>query len=97
MGKPSTLLFDLIREEHNLTNEDLSKFLIIGDNLETDHMFGKNNQIDSLCVLTGCTTEFKAKRVLVDKVYSEKFEAVPTHTQPYLGYSARFNDFKDFS
>lgn len=79
MGKPSTLLFDLIREEHGLEKEDLSKFLMIGDNLETDHMFGKNNKIDTLCVLTGCTTEFKAKRVLVDKVYSEEFEAVPTH------------------
>ena len=30
---------------------------MIGDNIETDITFGKNGGIDSLCVLTGVSTE----------------------------------------
>jgi 4-nitrophenyl phosphatase len=30
---------------------------MIGDNLDTDITFGKNGGIDSLCVLTGVSTE----------------------------------------
>lgn len=29
---------------------------MIGDNVETDILFGVNNKIDSLVVLTGCST-----------------------------------------
>jgi ribonucleotide monophosphatase NagD (HAD superfamily) len=30
---------------------------MIGDNIETDITFAKNGRIDSLCVLTGVSTE----------------------------------------
>lgn len=53
MGKPSTLLFDLIRREHELEENELSEFLMVGDNLETDGKFGSLNRIDTLCVLSG--------------------------------------------
>jgi ribonucleotide monophosphatase NagD (HAD superfamily) len=33
MGKPSTRAFDLIRQEHDLADVPLSKFLMVGDNL----------------------------------------------------------------
>ena len=56
-GKPSKRLFDLLRQQHGLENEPLSKFLMVGDNLETDIMFARNNKIDSLLVLSGVTSE----------------------------------------
>ena len=40
------------------------KALMIGDNLETDIMFGKKNNIDTLLVLSGVTTETKARNTL---------------------------------
>ena len=65
MGKPFTYIFDLIRKQHGLENEPLSKFLMTGDNLQTDILFGLNNRIDTLLVLTGCTTTSKAERVVL--------------------------------
>ena len=61
MGKPSKRAFDLIREEHGLTDLPLEKFLMVGDNLQTDMVFANENKIDSLLVLSGCTSETKAK------------------------------------
>lgn len=80
MGKPMTHLFDLIREEHGLKDESLSKFLITGDNLETDIKFGENNGIDSLLVLTGCTQLTKAQQAFSssDKK-NESYEGRPTY------------------
>lgn len=34
---------------------------MIGDNLQTDIMFGQLNQIHTLLVLSGCTSESKIK------------------------------------
>jgi len=64
MGKPMTHLFDLIRQEHGLTSEPLSKFLMVGDNLATDIRFGATNGIDTLLVFTGCTRPEKAVDVM---------------------------------
>jgi arabinose operon protein AraL len=55
MGKPSRFAFDLIRRECNLQDEPLSRFLMIGDNLQTDIKFAEANGIDSLLVLSGVT------------------------------------------
>ena len=40
MGKPSKHLFDLVRSQHGLQDEPLDKFLMTGDFLETDIVFG---------------------------------------------------------
>lgn len=58
IGKPSTLPFEMITKEHSIPTdkESLSSILMVGDNLETDIKFGKNNQIDTLLVLSGCTS-----------------------------------------
>ena len=34
---------------------------MIGDNLETDILFGNRCQVDTLCLLTGVTNEEKAQ------------------------------------
>ena len=57
MGKPSSYAFDLIRREHGLLEQPLSKFLMIGDNLQTDIKFAEVNSIDSLLVLSGVTND----------------------------------------
>jgi len=41
MGKPSTNGFEIICKEHDIPKD--AKILMIGDNLETDIMFGQNN------------------------------------------------------
>jgi len=54
---------------------------MIGDNLQTDIMFGKNNVIDTLLVLSGVTNEAKLKSgSLLPN------EAMPTYIQPSLNY-----------
>ena len=80
-GKPSRFAFDLIREQHGLEDVPLSKFLMVGDNLETDIKFGSNCGIDTLLVLSGCTSEQKALEVLNNDQLSAA-EAKPTHVQP---------------
>ena len=56
MGKPTPRLFEILRKEHGLESEELSKFIMIGDTLKTDIMFGNNSGIDTLVVLSGNTT-----------------------------------------
>ena len=64
IGKPDTIGFELIRRQHQLENEPLSKFLFIGDNLSTDILFANRSNIDSLLVLSGVTNVATAEKVL---------------------------------
>ena len=50
-----------MRKEHSLENAPLSKFLMIGDSLETDILFGNNCGIDTLLVTSGNIDLEKAK------------------------------------
>ncbi|XP_063673715.1 uncharacterized protein LOC134810951 [Bolinopsis microptera] len=54
LGKPSHLMFDMIRSEHNL--QDKSKVLMVGDTLESDIQFGINSGVDTALVLSGITS-----------------------------------------
>jgi 4-nitrophenyl phosphatase len=54
IGKPSTMMFDMISADHNL--QDKSKILMVGDNLATDIQFGINSGIDTALVLSGITS-----------------------------------------
>ena len=57
MGKPNPQIFEIIKKEHpHLRDKALKKFLMVGDNLKTDIMFGNNCQIDTLVVLSGNTS-----------------------------------------
>jgi len=77
MGKPSRFAFDLIRKENNLEDRPLSRFLMIGDNLQTDIKFAEVNGIDSLLVLSGVTNINKCQYVIKNGVDST--EGCPTH------------------
>ena len=65
MGKPSLLLFELIREEHKLENTSLDDFLMVGDNLETDGKFGSLNGISTLCVMSGVASMPQIERIVI--------------------------------
>ena len=60
IGKPHSLLFDIIRREHKLENEQLEKFVMVGDTPGTDIKFGNNSKIDTILTLSGNTTVKKA-------------------------------------
>ena len=75
MGKPSKFAMEIIKREHSIPDD--AKILMTGDNLETDIMFGNLNQIDTLLVLSGCTTQAKSTS-------STAGEGVPTFIQQAL-------------
>ena len=79
IGKPSPIGFEMLKKEHNMDQVNPMNFLMVGDNLNTDIEFANNNAIDSLLVLSGCTTKEKAFKL-------EECDAKPTHIQPTLGY-----------
>ena len=58
IGKPEVYAFQAIIRDH-FENEppNLSDFLMIGDNVESDIQFAKNNGIDSVLVYTGVTNK----------------------------------------
>jgi ribonucleotide monophosphatase NagD (HAD superfamily) len=49
-----------------LEDEPLSKFIMVGDNLKTDILFGNNCGIATLAVMSGNTNELELKRVILD-------------------------------
>lgn len=51
MGKPENSLCDVFFKEE--IKRDSRKFLMIGDRLNTDILFGNNNNFQTLLVLTG--------------------------------------------
>ena len=60
-GKPSTVLFDLLRREHGVTKENA---IMVGDRIDTDIAFGFNHGMKTALVLSGCTTAEEAVRCL---------------------------------
>eukprot|EP00347_Sterkiella_histriomuscorum_P019459 403341554 len=87
IGKPQQHIFDVLREEHGLLEEPLSKFLMVGDSLITDIRFGNNCGISTLCVLSGNTTEAKIKEIFIKGLRNED-EGVPTYISPYFGFNS---------
>ena len=54
-SKPSKLSFDLIMKDHNIPESEKDKCIMIGDNMNTDIMFGNNCMIDTCLVFSGVT------------------------------------------
>ena len=54
LGKPSSLMFDMICSDHDI--RDKSKVLMIGDSLQSDIQFGINSGVDTALVLSGITS-----------------------------------------
>jgi len=53
VGKPNPMIINLLCEKYQI---DKSKSIMIGDNLHSDILLGKNSGVDTLLVLSGNTT-----------------------------------------
>ena len=86
IGKPTTRIFETLLSEHSLQDEPRSKFLMIGDTLETDIKFGNNCGIDTLLVLSGNSNMEKAQaaQLIEDK---EDERGTPTYIMPIFGFN----------
>ena len=52
-GKPNDGIVDIIRKEHDIPEEELSKFIMIGDNPTTDISLGNKAGISTALTMTG--------------------------------------------
>jgi 4-nitrophenyl phosphatase len=59
-GKPNPFILEYLMAKFKLNREDC---LMIGDNLDTDVQLGRNGGINTLCVLTGNSTEKMVQEV----------------------------------
>lgn len=66
VGKPSPLLIDYITGKHKI---DRSRICMVGDRLDTDIVFGRDNGLQTVLTLSGVTTE--------DQVLSAENEIIP--------------------
>lgn len=55
VGKPAPLMIDYIAEKYGIT--DKSRICMVGDRLDTDIAFGRNNGLQTCLTLSGVTTE----------------------------------------
>ena len=76
VGKPSPLMIDYLCEKLSL---ERSKICMVGDRLDTDIVFGTDNGLQSLLVLSGVTTE--------EKLLGDANEITPDY------YADTINDF----
>eukprot|EP00536_Pseudo-nitzschia_multiseries_P006144 jgi/Psemu1/192430/e_gw1.127.77.1 len=94
VGKPSKQLFELIRDHGSDSNgetqnenqdnnmfHDPSRCLFVGDRLDTDIRFGKDNGMKSLLVMTGVTTAETIEELANGTVE----EPLPDFIVPYVG------------
>eukprot|EP00977_Amphora_coffeiformis_P025727 scaffold21700_cov164-Amphora_coffeaeformis.AAC.8 len=56
VGKPSPLMIDYLEKKYGM---DRSRICMVGDRLDTDVLFGTDNGLKSLLVLSGVTSEEK--------------------------------------
>jgi len=56
VGKPGPLMIDYIVDKYSI---ERSRICMVGDRLDTDVLFGQNNGLKSILVLSGVTTEEK--------------------------------------
>ena len=54
VGKPSPFLVNYIVQHHHVTNR--ARICMVGDRLDTDIIFGKQNGMTAILALTGVTT-----------------------------------------
>lgn len=64
LGKPNSLVFDVAK---SLCDINPSKTVMFGDRLETDILFGKKCGFQTVCVLSGVTTESRLEAMLSNK------------------------------
>jgi len=55
VGKPSPLMIDYLEEKYNIPNR--KRICMVGDRLDTDILFGRNNGLQTCLTLSGVTSE----------------------------------------
>lgn len=76
VGKPSPLMIDYLADKLKL---DRSRICMVGDRLDTDVLFGKDNGLKTVLVLSGVTSE--------EKLLGEQNQVAPDY------YADTINDF----
>nr|CAB3242634.1 phosphoglycolate phosphatase-like [Phallusia mammillata] len=85
-GKPGKLMFECIQKSHDI---DPDQTVMVGDNMKTDIVFGKQNGLKTLLVGTGVATEETIKAILQNSDPALK-EQTPDYVLPSLGDWADF-------
>lgn len=80
IGKPSKNMFTLLNEKHQL---QASRTLMIGDCSNTDILFGKNSNLQTMLVLTGVTT-MEDLEEYASSLDEEKHKLLPDFYLPRL-------------
>ena len=80
-GKPNPVIFSIISEQYNFTQEDKARSIMIGDRLSTDIGMAQNSGIDSLLVLSGWNT---LEHINDKNENPDGF--IPTYVMPKLGH-----------
>ncbi|CAG0878559.1 unnamed protein product [Darwinula stevensoni] len=81
LGKPTTHIFEAIQHDHNI---DPKRTLMIGDNVKTDILMGKNCGLATMLVLTGVTTEQELHDFENSSNPTEQY-LVPDYYMPSIG------------
>ena len=76
VGKPSPLMIEYLEKKYNM---DRSRICMVGDRLDTDVLFGTDNGLKSVLVLSGVTSE--------EKLLSQENTITPDY------YADTINDF----
>ena len=76
VGKPSPLMIDYLEKKYGM---DRSRICMVGDRLDTDVLFGTDNGLRSVLVLSGVTSE--------EKLLSQENSITPDY------YADDINDF----
>lgn len=74
VGKPSALLIDHIVSKYG---KDRARICMVGDRLDTDILFGKNNGLQTVLTLSGVTTEkalFSADNTIIPDYYVDSIK-----------------------
>ncbi|XP_063584683.1 glycerol-3-phosphate phosphatase-like [Penaeus indicus] len=90
IGKPSKNMFTILSEKHQL---QASRTLMIGDRSNTDILFGKNSNLQTMLVLTGVTT-MEDLEEYASSMDEEKHKLLPDFYLPRL--DDIINLLKDF-
>ena len=93
MGKPENWLCDIFFKEE--IHRDSKKFLMIGDRLNTDILFGNNNNFQTLLVETGVHKIDKVKEI-VDKINNGEGDAELEKLVPDFYISALGDLFNNY-
>mmetsp|Transcript_55656 Transcript_55656/g.129593 ORF Transcript_55656/g.129593 Transcript_55656/m.129593 type:complete len:166 (-) Transcript_55656:72-569(-) len=70
VGKPCPLMIDYIAQKYTIT--DRKRICMVGDRLDTDVLFGKNNGLQTCLTFSGVTTKemlFSSENSIIPDVY----------------------------